>query len=267
MTRDPLARAVCGGTGRYRGGMSGGAVRREPDGATALADPRRPRVVVTPGRPPLWALVLAALVTAAVTADLLAGSRLQAWDLRISQTVAGWDLRHGAAYPLLWLCTQLGGRGFIVGVLAILVGYLAWRRRTVVPLARVLVALALLTAVVFGAKYGAGRTAPGYLGSYFHRGGESFPSGHVANSVLMWGLARWQAVEFGLSPRWQRLFAVLSVAGPVVAGGTMVALNFHWATDAVVGAAVGVLLLGVVHALDAAGLSRWVRARAGRRFS
>jgi hypothetical protein len=44
----------------------------------------------------------------------------------------------------------------------------------------------------------------------------------------------------------------------------MVALDFHWLTDAVVGGAVGVVLLGVVHALDAHVLSRWVRAPAGR---
>ena len=47
-------------------------------------------------------------------------------------------------------------------------------------------------------------------------------------------------------------------------GVAMVSLDFHWVTDAVVGASVGILLLGVVHALDAAVLSRWVRARAGR---
>jgi hypothetical protein len=44
----------------------------------------------------------------------------------------------------------------------------------------------------------------------------------------------------------------------------MVSLDFHWVTDAVVGAAVGVLLLGVVHALDAVAMSRWASARAGR---
>ena len=57
---------------------------------------------------------------------------------------------------------------------------------------------------------------------------------------------------------------MLTVAGPVATGLAMVSLDFHWVTDAVVGAAVGVLLLGVVHALDAVVLSRWVRARAGR---
>ena len=57
---------------------------------------------------------------------------------------------------------------------------------------------------------------------------------------------------------------LLSVVGPLITGLAMVSLNFHWVTDAVVGAAVGVLLLGVVHALDAIVLSRYVRARAGR---
>jgi hypothetical protein len=35
-------------------------------------------------------------------------------------------------------------------------------------------------------------------------------------------------------------------------------------SDAVAGGCVGIVLLGVVHALDAAVLSRWVRAPAGR---
>jgi membrane-associated phospholipid phosphatase len=62
----------------------------------------------------------------------------------------------------------------------------------------------------------------------------------------------------------QRAAWLLSVLGPVATGVAMVALDFHWVTDAVVGLAVGLLLLGVVHALDAALLPRWVRARAGR---
>jgi membrane-associated phospholipid phosphatase len=109
-----------------------------------------------------------------------------------------------------------------------------------------------------------GRTAPAYPGSYFHRGGESFPSGHVANAVLMWGVARWQAVQYALVPPAQRLFGWLSIGGPIVAGAAMLVLDFHWLTDVVVGAAVGIVLLGVVHGLDAVLLSRWVRARAGR---
>jgi membrane-associated phospholipid phosphatase len=221
--------------------------------------------VVPLGRPPWWLVAVAAAVVVAVTADLLGGGRLEGLDLRISAAVGRWDLRHGPAYPVFWLGTELGGRGFILVVLTALVGWLAARRRTVLPLLRLLLALVLLTGVVYAFKYGAGRTAPAYPGSYFHRDGASFPSGHVANAVLMWGLARWQSVEYGLPAGWQRLFGVLSIAGPVVAAVTMVSLNFHWLSDVVAGAAVGIVLLGLVHALDGVALRPWVHARAGRR--
>lgn len=210
--------------------------------------------------------MLAALVVGGlVTLDLLTYGATERFDVRVSDVVKGWGLADSAAYPLVWLVTQLGGRVTILVVLAGLVGYLAWTRRTVLPLLRVLVAVVLLTGAVYALKYGTGRTAPRYPGSYFfHDDGASFPSGHVANAVLMWGVARWQAVEYGLPARVQRLFWWLSVVGPVLTGLSMISLDFHWVTDAVVGAAVGILLLGVVHALDAFVLSRWVRARAGR---
>jgi undecaprenyl-diphosphatase len=44
----------------------------------------------------------------------------------------------------------------------------------------------------------------------------------------------------------------------------MLVLDFHWLSDVVVGGAVGIVLLGVVHLLDELVLFRWVRARAGR---
>ena len=220
--------------------------------------------VVPVWRPSWWVVLLALLVTGLVTADLLLHGVLERFDLRVSEVVSDWGLAESATYPVLWLVTQLGGRGAILLVLAGLVGWLAWRRRTWVPLRRVLLALLVLTVAVYAAKYATGRTAPAYPGSYFFADGASYPSGHVANAVLMWGVARWLAVEYGLPPRVQRTFWWLSVAGPVATGLAMVALDFHWVTDAVVGGAVGVVLLGVVHALDARVLSRFARARAGR---
>jgi membrane-associated phospholipid phosphatase len=217
------------------------------------------------GRPPWWLLAGSAVLTIAVTADLLTGGVLERLDLRVSGVVRGWDLRHSNAYWPVWSCTQAGGRVFILLVLGGLVGWLAWRRRTLLPLARVVLALALLTAAVYTFKWGLGRTAPAYPGSYFHRGGASYPSGHVANAVLMWGVARWQAVQFGLPGSVQRLARVLGLLGPVATGVAMVALDFHWLTDAVVGGAVGILLLGVVHLLDVPLVARWLSARAGRR--
>ena len=218
------------------------------------------------GRPPWWLLLVAAVLATAVTVDLLSRGRLERMDLRVSEVVSAWDLRDSVAYWPVWAVTQAGGRGFILIVLAMLLGWLAWRRRDVVLLAvvRVVIALALLTAVVYAFKWGTGRTAPAYPGSFFHRDGSSYPSGHVANAVLMWGVARWQVVEFGLPDRVQRAAWVLSLLGPVATGVAMVALDFHWVTDAVVGAAVGILLLGVVHLVDAHLLSRFRHARAGR---
>jgi membrane-associated phospholipid phosphatase len=234
-------------------------------GAVKAAGAPERAPVVSAGRPPWWLLVLALVVGVLVTADVLSRGRLERMDLRVSEVISGWGLRDSAAFPYLWVVTQLGGRVAILVVLAVLVGYLRWRRHTWLPLVRVLIALGLLTAVVYAIKQGTGRTAPGFPGVFFfHANGESFPSGHVANAVLMWGVARWQAVEYGLPSQVQRAFWFLAVVGPVATGLAMVSLDFHWITDAVVGACVGVLLLGVVHALDALVLSRWVRARAGR---
>jgi membrane-associated phospholipid phosphatase len=236
----------------------------QPTAEPSGGPPARPAPLIGVGRPPWWVLALAALVTLGVTLNLLSGGWLERMDLEVSEVVSVWDLRNSGAYWFVWVFTQAGGRGFILIVLAGLVGWLALRRRTLVPLVRVLLALALLTAVVYAFKWGAGRTAPAYPGSFFHLDGASYPSGHVANAVLMWGVARWQVVEFGLPPGVQRGAWLLSVLGPVATGVAMVALDFHWVTDAVVGLAVGLLLLGVVHALDALVVSRWAGARAGR---
>ncbi|MCO7222196.1 phosphatase PAP2 family protein [Klenkia sp. PcliD-1-E] len=231
---------------------------------SAAAPARLGTAVIGTGRPPWWAVALGGVVTVLVTVNLLSRGVLERMDLSVSEVVSDWGLRDSAAYWPVWVLTQAGGRVTILVVLLGLVGWIGWRRRSLLPVLRVLVALALLTAVVYAFKYGTGRTAPAYPGSFFHRDGASYPSGHVANAVLMWGVARWQAVQYGLPARAQRVLWALAVVGPVVTGVAMVALNFHWVTDALVGGAVGVVLLGVVHALDATLLSRSVRAR-GRR--
>jgi hypothetical protein len=94
-------------------------------------------------------MVVAAVVGALATADLLNRGFLERLDLRVSEIVSSWGLSYSAAYPLVWLVTQLGGRVTISVVLAVLVAYLGWRRRTWLPLARVLLAFALLTLAVY----------------------------------------------------------------------------------------------------------------------
>ncbi len=239
-------------------------MRRSP-GVPAAGTPAPEHTpVVTIGRPSWWALAVALVVGVVLTVDLLAGGLTQHVDGWISDTVGGWGLRDTDAYgPLYWV-TQIGGRGTMLLVLVGLVGWLGGRHRTIRPLLRVVVALVLLTVAVYSLKYAIGRTAPGHGGDFLHHPeGQSFPSGHLANAVLLWGVARWQAAQYGMAPWAQRLFWGLAVVGPVLCTLAMIALDFHWLSDAVVGAAVGVLLLGVVHALDTLVLSRWVGARAG----
>jgi membrane-associated phospholipid phosphatase len=182
----------------------------------------------------------------------------------VSDHVADWGLRDSAAYKPLWMVTQIGGRASMLLVLACLIGWLAGRHRSILPLLRIVLALVLLSVVVYQFKWGVGRTAPVHPGEFLHHpDGESYPSGHVANAVLLWGIARWQAVQFGMPPRAQRVFWFLAVVGPVLCSLAMIALDFHWVSDAIAGAAVGVVLLGVVHAVDALVLSRWVGAGPG----
>ena len=127
-------------------------------------------------------------------------------DLRVSEIVSHWGLADSVVYPLVWLLTQIGGAGHDprrpgrAGRLPRLApAHLA------AAASGSWLALALLTLAVYAVKEGTGRTAPAFPGSFFfHSDGASFPSGHVANAVLMWGVARWQAVEYGLPARVQR---------------------------------------------------------------
>lgn len=245
--------------------MTSGVARRPFGGSFGKQPVAEFPPVVTAGRPTWWALALSFVVCTLVTIDLLSRGVVERVDLWVSDHVAGWGLRDSLAYRPLWVVTQIGGRGSVLVVLACLIGWLAVRHRSALPLLRVLLSLVLLSVVVYSFKWGIGRTAPGHAGMFLHHPeGESYPSGHIANAVLLWGVARWQAVQFGMPPSAQRVLWALAVVGPVLCSLAMIALDFHWTSDTLVGAAVGVLLLGVVHALDQWVLSRWGDARAGR---
>lgn len=211
-------------------------------------------------RPSLALVLVSFAVATGLTVDLILGGPMSRFDDFVSDRVGAWGVRDNPiGYAFSWTITQVGGqRVLILVVMAALVGYLCWTRRTLQPLARTLLALALLTVTVYAFKYGLGRTAPEYPGgSYLFRGAASYPSGHTANAVLMWGLATWLAVYYGLPARVQRLFATLFIGSPIASAVTMLLLNFHWVTDLFTGAAVGVILLWVVHAVFDGPLGRW----------
>lgn len=210
-------------------------------------------------RPSLALVLVSVLVAVWLTVDLVLDGPMAHFDEFVSDRVGAWRVRESpVGYAVSWTITQIGGqRALILVVMTVLVGYLCWTRRTLQPLARTLLGLALLTVTIYAFKYGLGRTAPEYPGSFLHRDGQSYPSGHTANAVLMWGLATWLAVYYGL-PTWiQGVFAGLFVISPIASALTMLLLNFHWVTDLITGASMGLILLWVVHLTFDGPLGTW----------
>lgn len=211
-------------------------------------------------RPSLALVLLSFVVATWLTVDLILDGPMSRFDDFVSERIGAWGVRDNPFwYVVSWVITQVGGqRVLILVVMGVLVGYLCWTRRTLQPLARTLLALAMLTVTVYAFKYGLGRTAPEYPGgSFLFRGDQSYPSGHTANAVLMWGLATWLAVYYGLPARIQRIFATLFVVSPVASAVTMLLLNFHWVTDLLTGAAVGLILLWLLHVIFDGRLGGW----------
>lgn len=214
------------------------------------ASATRPAVLRLLGlRPALWVVLGAVAIAAAVTADVLAGGLLTRVDHHVSHVTRDvWGLRF-RTWPRrgLTLLTYFGQRGPILFVALPFTGWLAWRVRRVEPLARLIAALVLLAVAVYGVKFGIGRDAPP-VDALHTSTGQSFPSGHLANAVLAWGLLAWLAARHaGVVP--QRLVAALDVVrlvGPVLVVVGMTLLDYHWLSDFIAGAAIGLVLLWIV---------------------
>lgn len=212
---------------------------------------RRPELW-RPVRPRTWwfdvALVAAfALVTLAVWLRLTAG---------LDEAVARFCVEHFREVPAwYWPLRVLNyfGQGLIVsillpGVLTVLV----WRRirswRAVLPWA---CAFALSYLTIGPIKMLTGRLAPKNqrpnaveLFNAPDPDGKdmaiSFPSGHVANAIMWWGII--VVLLAVLVPLTTRQRAWIRIVPPVVVLGTTTMLAFHWVTDGLAALALGLLL-------------------------
>ncbi|MBI3688351.1 MAG: phosphatase PAP2 family protein [Actinobacteria bacterium] len=205
-------------------------------------------------------MVLAISGLAWLTMDILHGGPIARFDHAVADWAWSTHIRRGnlprkvAVYAL----TRPGDRMTVAGVILPFVCWLSWRHRSLQPLLRMAVAVSLLVGTVVGYKAVVGRTGP--LVDRVLVGGQSFPSGHVATAVVGWGLVAWLAADFGL-PVWFRRASVVAVyVAPVVTATGMLLLDYHWLADLVAGAALGTLLLRVVHAIFAGRLGDWGHA-------
>ena len=220
--------------------------------------PRRPEG----GRAAKLGIAGALAVAAAMSLDVAVGGPLTsldqwvfAWARSTGLPSTGWrDPLHGLG-SVLDVATGLGTRE-LVPVLGLLIALLGRHRRTAHPLVRFAVLTVLVALTVQALKVGFGRLPP--PGSVpVGEGGRSYPSGHTVTAVAYWALLAWTVVELRY-PGWVRRAAItMAFVGPLLTMAGMVALTYHWLTDVVGGAAIGVLLLGVLRVVDGVALTHW----------
>jgi len=184
--------------------------------------------------------LVAAIVAAATTLDVVAGGPLRRFDDWIF--AGGLPPRTGA-WHWFWRTIVNGGQYWLVGTGAALAAlWAAWRIRDR-GWPRVLWLLATAAAwlvgtelVIRAAQVGFGRTPPRTGADHmFQDGFLSYPSGHAANGAACWIFI---LAVLGASRRWTIAVHAL-VAAVAVA---VVALGYHWPTDAIAGWGLGVLL-------------------------
>ena len=207
-------------------------------------------------------LLLAALaVFVLVTVDVLVGGPLT----HLDHAVSDWARSTGLPGPG-WTrpgqetadqAVNFGDREVVGLIVGLVVLWVCVRARTVTPLVRLVVLSVVASAIVLALKYGIGRHAPS--GVHGPEAFRSYPSGHTATAVVLWGVlyavvAEHPDVGVSRSVAW-----LLSWAGPVAVMIGMVLRDYHWVTDLIGAAALGVVLLQA----ERLALAHWRRARRG----
>ncbi|WP_412737743.1 phosphatase PAP2 family protein [Krasilnikovia sp. MM14-A1259] len=201
-----------------------------------------------------WWLDAALLVAFGLLTLALARGHL----LSADEAVADWALAHQPV-PLHWAARVLnylgqGGQVLmpVAGLLALL---LARRTRSVRPVLVCAGAFVLTYLTIGPLKVWLDRAAPKFHGpqravlfNAYASGKDalSYPSGHVANALVWYGvialLAGALLRAYGRGPLSSRARAALRLLPPVIVFCTTTYLAFHWITDSVAGLLLGLIL-------------------------
>lgn len=118
--------------------------------------------------------------------------------------------------------------------------WVAWRQRSTRPLVLLATGLLWLNLTVGVVKYAIGRVGPLHqmdVHKLFIWGNSIYPSGHVANAVVLYGLVAW------IAPRYRKTLVALAVLLSVTVGLGTVYLRTHWISDVFGGWVAGALVL------------------------
>ena len=153
---------------------------------------------------------------------------------------------------------RLGAREVLVPLLLAGGALLWWRRRNPGPLILLVGSYVGMAAVVGPAKKLLHRPEPFDLPGEI---GRSFPSGHAAQAILVYGMLAALAAAGPIGPRARAAAAVLPLVACAAVGFAMLLRSSHWLSDMVAGYAIGVAWLA--GPLAAAQLvAPWMLARA-----
>jgi len=185
--------------------------------------------------------------------------------LRLDTDVLRWDWQrnHPGWFPFVHTYVMLGQRAPSTIVALPWFLWRAWRTRSVRGLVMLGTALLVLNLSVGVVKIWTGRLGPLATHKPFtpFEGGNIFPSGHVSNTVVLYGVLAMMAVSY------RRTATALAVIISVTVGICTLYLDTHWFTDVLGGWLAGALVLLVLSPVTDA-VERWVVAswRALRRW-
>ena len=227
-----------------------------PDRAVTAS--ARPRIATRPVVPAGWWWDALAIIVCVVLTLAINAGHLVAFDLRVRD----WCAAHDGLDPVAGKLNYLGQGGFFTVVCGLLAVFWVWRRHSVRPLLPVIAAFVLSYVVLTLFKDATNRAAPTSPVPHpelFGSGGVSYPSGHLANAFVWYGvlallLAPW------LTARW-RWF--IRIAPPVILTVTTIYLRYHWFTDTAAGILVGFVLWRVIARVpwDDVPLGSWLARR------
>jgi membrane-associated phospholipid phosphatase len=208
------------------------------------------------------ALLLAALVVfVLVTVDVRARGPLTHLDATISDLArstglpgTGWSRPGQEEADRL---ANFGDRDVAGVIVLVTTGWICVRARTALPLARLAVLAGVTVSIVLALKYGIGRHAPS--GVHGPEASRSYPSGHMATAVILWGLLYSVVAEHPDHAVSRQVAWLLSWLAPLMVMVGMVLRDYHWVTDLVGAAALCTVLLQA----ERLALRHWRGARGG----
>jgi len=195
-----------------------------------------------PARLLLVILGVALLAYAAVAADVVNDGALSERDVDVATWVAGsmpsWA--EWLARPFTWL-------GGVVGITAVVAAVTVWLlvRRAVPEAALLLVVTLGVQVLVWTAKHGYARPRPDVGSAIPLPSSYSFPSGHAATGIAVFGLLGLFAATIVRTRRERVVASGAGIALGVLIGVSRVVLNVHYVTDVLAGWFLGLAWLTV----------------------